>query len=100
MSNDTLVSFSGVSLAGYLEVFDVLTGAAGSQDTPYTDEYSEYIPHDSRSWTFETSSHNWAASGSAESWTYQQATVPLPPSVFLLGSGLVGLLVLRRFRRS
>ena len=29
-------------------------------------------------------------------WTYQKAVVPIPPSVWLLGSGLIGLVGLRR----
>jgi len=32
-------------------------------------------------------------------WTYTQTPVPLPPSVFLLGAGLIGLAVARRKKR-
>ena len=50
-------------------------------------------------WTFvRADGSNWEPMVSTM-WTYTQTPVPLPPSVFLLGAGLIGLAVARRKKR-
>ena len=99
VKDDQLLSFSGVSLTGY-PLFSVLTGAAGYNDTLYTDEIGTGSNPGYRSWTFENS--DGSASGAAFCWDYQQSTVqsavPLPPTAFLLGAGLMSLFWARRKR--
>jgi hypothetical protein len=108
-----LLSFSGLTVGSYASdntpvytTYPILLGAAGYQDTPYTDEYSVYEPHDSRSWgEFRTADNQLAMTAGAFNWTYQQEivpqgnNVPLPPSVLLLGSGLISLAWARRKKR-
>lgn len=92
VADDQLLSFSGVSLTGY-PLLNVLTGAAGFKDTLYTDEIGTGTDTGYRSWTFATSDEQWAASGASFCWDYQQSplqsAVPLPPSAFLLATGLI-----------
>jgi hypothetical protein len=93
---DEMVSFSGLTVGSYATdntpvytTYTILLGAAGYKDTPYTDEYSL---DGSRSWgQFKTADLQSAMTAGATNWTYQQSAVPLPPSVFLLGTGLLGL---------
>jgi hypothetical protein len=52
-------------------------------------------------WTFARGVDGYPLNWLTNSWTYEQTeVVPLPPSVFLLGSGLLGLLGWRRFRKA
>jgi hypothetical protein len=94
---DTLLYFSGLAVTGY-PLFNVLGGAAGYNDTLYTDEIGTGADPSWRSWGFGTNPNTFAMTAPAFCWNYQQSAVPLPSSAFLLAAGLIPLAWARRKR--
>jgi hypothetical protein len=95
-------SFSGVWCQPGTQYawFDTVVSLVPSHAySPYTDGSGGTI------WEFDVSpwngSYEWQVN--AASWTYTQSpvsTVPIPPSAFLLGAGLLGLAGRRRLKKS
>jgi hypothetical protein len=71
---------------------DLLSVPAGSSSSPLTDGVSNV-------WKFGRAGTPADVIMLPSYWTYEQHAVPLPPSVFLLGAGLIGLAVARRKNR-
>jgi hypothetical protein len=104
------IQFSGMSATSYDEitqryvtiVYNLLIGAAGIEDTLYTDELGEGANPNSRSWAFAKDTE-WGLTAGAFCWDYSQAevqsAVPLPPSALLLATGLIPLAWVRRRKR-
>jgi hypothetical protein len=99
-SLDELLGFSGIYITTYWGThyyYDLLYAPDGRAASPYTDDYGG-------NWWFRyygsygESIEYW---GWPEMFTYVNSVVavPLPPTVFLLGSGLLGLAGWRRFRK-
>jgi hypothetical protein len=83
--------FSGVSYLPGPYYFNWLLAAPGAPQTFTTGTAGQWFFYHSMSQNLT------AAPGDA--WTYTREVVPLPPSVFLLGTGLLGLGLLGRRRK-
>jgi len=109
-SYDELISFSGVTWVQPTpdNFFPAIIGVPMylPTDSPYTDGGGTYGYGGQEAWSFFTGSFGDPIINPPPSdWTYTQTVVapavPIPAAVWLLGSGLVGLIAIRRkFRKS
>lgn len=103
----TALSFSYDSTADTLYVGGLALGPEVIQVGPGANDFYLRILNFSTAPTFDqlgyaetTGDYFYTTSATGQSVTVGPAPVPLPPTVLLLGSGLLGLVGLRRFRKS
>lgn len=108
LSSSEQIWFSGLTTQSFdnppvYTFYNVLLGAAGADDTPFTSEIDIWDDSpNTRSWEFGKWNGNiyeLQLSAPAYLWEYSQVAVPLPPSVLLLASGLIPLVFARRRQR-
>jgi hypothetical protein len=97
-----LTSFSGVALY----IGSVMRyGFFGHLETVPNNAYCQYTdgPINASEWVFYSDSDHTYWAEPVSQWQYQVtgvgSTVPLPPTAYLLGSGLLGLACWRKFRK-